>query len=104
MTRHFPLSRRTLFKTAALGAAALASPHALTRTAMAQEAGSPAGADAPRFNRIKVGGLEMTMLLDGGRAMGEPHKIFGIDQPQKDVEAPSDRELPAPWAKFQHLH
>ncbi|NJR13548.1 MAG: MBL fold metallo-hydrolase [Phyllobacteriaceae bacterium] len=79
------LSRRTLFKTAGLGAAALAAPQIMTRSAIAAV---PMSAVQPAaFNRFKLGSFEVTVLSDGGRVGDKPYETFGTNVPQAEVEA-----------------
>jgi glyoxylase-like metal-dependent hydrolase (beta-lactamase superfamily II) len=87
MTSRLSLSRRSVFKTVGLAVGALAAPQIMTRAALAQTPAVPAGADAPRFNRIKLGDFEVTTLFDGARVMDKPHEIFGTDQQPEAVAA-----------------
>lgn len=79
------ISRRNLFKSAGLGAVALAAPQIMTRNA---QAAVPLAASMPSgFNRFKLGAFEVTVLLDGGRFGDKPYETFGTNVPQQEVEA-----------------
>ena len=79
------ISRRTLFKTASLGAVALAAPQLMVRAA---RAAVPMAASMPAsFNRFTLGKFEVTVLMDGGRFGDKPYETFGTNVPQSDVEA-----------------
>lgn len=71
-------NRRNLFKLAAAGAAGLAVPQILVRAASA-EVPMPDVVN-PGFNRFRLGGFEVTAILDGSRPGDGPHPIFGQDQ------------------------
>ncbi|MCU0832284.1 MAG: MBL fold metallo-hydrolase [Rhizobiaceae bacterium] len=79
------LSRRTLFKTASLGAVALAAPQLMTRAASA--ATPPVGAMPQAFSRFTLGTFEVTVLNDGGRIGEKPWETFGTNAGQAEVEA-----------------
>lgn len=88
MTGFSTLSRRGLFKAAGIGAAGLAAPQIMVRSAFAQgETPMSEIAAVPAFRRFAIGDFEVTTLSDGGRVMDDPHTIFGTDQPQEDVAA-----------------
>jgi glyoxylase-like metal-dependent hydrolase (beta-lactamase superfamily II) len=78
-------TRRTLFKTAAITTAALATPQIMTRAAFAQPAMS--GSMPAAFERFMLGRFEVTILSDGHRIVPEPQSIFGTDQSVETVEA-----------------
>jgi glyoxylase-like metal-dependent hydrolase (beta-lactamase superfamily II) len=79
------ISRRTLFKSAGLAAAVLATPTIMIRTA---QAAAPMAASMPAsFNRFTLGKFEVTVLFDGGRFGDKPYETFGTNVPQSDVEA-----------------
>ncbi len=81
----FGISRRTFFKSAGVGAAALAAPQIMTRSA---QAAVPLAASMPAsFNRFTLGKFEVTVLLDGGRFGDKPYETFGTNVPQAEVEA-----------------
>ena len=78
-------SRRDFFKTAALGATALAAPQLLIRAAQAEV---PMAASMPAaFKRFKLGAFEITVLSDGHRIVPEPQGIFGTNTSKEEVEA-----------------
>jgi glyoxylase-like metal-dependent hydrolase (beta-lactamase superfamily II) len=80
-----PISRRTLFKSAGLGAAVLATPHIMVRAA---QAAVPMAASMPAsFNRFTLGKFEVTVLFDGGRFGDKPYETFGTNVPQSYVES-----------------
>jgi glyoxylase-like metal-dependent hydrolase (beta-lactamase superfamily II) len=79
------ISRRTLFKSAGISAAALAAPQIMLRNA---QAAVPMAALMPAsFNRFTLGKFEVTVLLDGGRFGDKPYETFGTNVPQAEVEA-----------------
>ena len=75
----FASDRRTLFKLALAGGAALAAPQIMIRAAAAQVA--MPDVPNPGFNRFKLGNFEITTLRDGGRPGDGPHPTFGANQP-----------------------
>lgn len=74
-------TRRTLLTGAlALGAAAVASP--------AARAAAPLAGVAPaHIHRYRVGGFEVTAILDFARPTEKPETIFGTNQKPEDVAA-----------------
>lgn len=81
----FSLDRRSAFKVGLAGAAGLAMPQVMVRAAAAQVA-MPDVAN-PGFSRFKLGGFEVTTLLDGARPGDGPHPIFGANQEKATVDA-----------------
>lgn len=79
------LTRRSLFKFSAAGAAALSSPALITSRAWAEVPMSAVTASA--FSRFKLGDLEVTVLQDGARAVDNPQSIFGTNKTKEEVEA-----------------
>jgi glyoxylase-like metal-dependent hydrolase (beta-lactamase superfamily II) len=80
-----------------MGASAIAVS-SLAIPAVARAAAPAAGSLGAPFMRYRVGDFEITAFNDGTRAVGNPEKIFGIDQKPEDVAAaaeanflPSDR-------------
>ncbi len=99
MTDTLRLSRRTLFRASAVGAAALATPQIMTRAAYAQMA---AAADVSPFSRFKLGAFEVTVLSDGTRAVEKPETIFGTNQtPETVTGLLTQNFLPTDKALFQ---
>jgi glyoxylase-like metal-dependent hydrolase (beta-lactamase superfamily II) len=86
--------RRSAMKFGAATIAAMGAPLTMTRAAHADITVSPdlfAG-----IHRFSLGGLEITAIRDGGRAMDGPHPIFGEDQDAEAVaELMQDNFLPA---------
>ncbi|MEO9337269.1 MBL fold metallo-hydrolase [Mesorhizobium sp. SB112] len=78
-----PMDRRTLFKLGAAGTTALAMPQIMVRAAHAEVPMTKVG--NPGFNRFKLGGFEVTTILDGLRPGDGPHPTFGEDQPAEAV-------------------
>ena len=77
------ISRRGALTT--IGAAGLA-PWALGGTARPARAETPMhGLARPAFYRFRLGGFEVTTLLDGAMQLDGPHPIFGQDQPAEAV-------------------
>jgi glyoxylase-like metal-dependent hydrolase (beta-lactamase superfamily II) len=67
-------------------AGAFAAPALIGRaTAPARAAAPMQEAAAPAFRRYKIGGFEVTTLLDGSAMRDGPHPIFGADQPAEAV-------------------
>lgn len=86
--------RRSLFKLGAIGATALAMPQIMTRAAQAQAPVPETG--NPGFNRFRLGGFEITTVLDGMRAGEGPHPTFGTDQtPEAMAELLATENLPS---------
>lgn len=79
----FKLSRRAALSSVA--GAAVAAPFVLKGATPAKAEAPLLGAAQPRFRRIKLGGFEVTTLLDGEREVGGPHPIFGQDQSAEAV-------------------
>ncbi len=80
------LSRRTaLFAGAALP---LAAPALLSGTA-AQAAAPQQGAGTAPFNRMKLGGFEVTTILAGTRAGDKPQETFGMNVAPEEFAAVS---------------
>ena len=78
------LSRRAVLgAAAALPLAAIAAPRARASAPMM-------GVSRPPFNRIKLGGFEVTTLLAGTRTVPDPHTIFGLNASAEDFAAVSE--------------
>ena len=78
------ISRRTALK---LSAGAAATPLLVGGTAQQAAAKAPqAGPSLPSHYRFKLGGFEITTILDGAIQLQGPHPIFGEDQFPEDVE------------------
>ena len=74
-------TRRTLMTgAAALGAVALTAPGA-------RAAAPLAGVSPASIHRYKIGGFEVTAMLDFNRPMEKPETIFGTNQKPEDVAA-----------------
>ncbi|MET0168922.1 MAG: MBL fold metallo-hydrolase [Aliihoeflea sp.] len=71
--------RRTMFKLAGGGAMALATPQIMVRAAHAQNTNT-VDVGNPGFHSFALGEVQVTSILDGGRASDGPHPIFGQDQ------------------------
>lgn len=81
----FSLKRRTLF---AAGAGALTAPGLLAGYATAQERSeNGSAANGAALRTLKLGGFKVTVISDGRRASGNPHDIFGTNQPGEAVSA-----------------
>ncbi len=78
------LSRRTALL-GALGAGAALTATGLP-TVPAQAAAPMLGATKPTVYRFKLGGFEVTTILDGAIQLDGPHPIFGADQKPEDVQ------------------
>ncbi len=88
------LTRRHLL-TAAAGTA-LAAPFVSIPAAPARAAAPMLGAATPQFYRFKLGGFEVTTLLDATRVMDGPHPTFGMDQsPEAVAELAAANYLPS---------
>jgi glyoxylase-like metal-dependent hydrolase (beta-lactamase superfamily II) len=87
------MARRTAL--AAVGGAALA-PLALGAGGRSARAAAPMmGPAGPTFYRFKLGGFEITTLLDGALQYEGPHPIFGQDQtPEAAAELLEANHLP----------
>lgn len=79
-----------------LGAAALPL---LARPALA--AAEMMGVGTTRFNRVRLGGFEVTALLAGTRTVEEPHGIFGLNASDEAFsEASAMSGIPTDKAQF----
>ncbi|MEL6978675.1 MAG: MBL fold metallo-hydrolase [Pseudomonadota bacterium] len=74
------ISRRGALRGLGAGAAALAAAPAFADAPMA-------GVRRPQVYRAKLGGFEVTAVLDGALQRPDPHKIFGEDQSPEAVGA-----------------
>ena len=83
------MTRRTALMGA--GVAAAAGTFA-PRAALA--AAPMSGVAAPGFRRFMIGGFEVTTTHDGHAVAGDPHEIFGQDQPKEVVHALAAAHLP----------
>lgn len=89
------LTRRSVLASAA------ALPVAAAATSPALAAADMMGAALPRFNRIKLGGFEVTTLLAGTRTVPDPHSIFGLNaSPEEFAEASAANMIPTDKAQF----
>lgn len=78
-------NRRSVLKTAALTATALAAPMIMTRAAFGKA--EMLGGSAPTFQRFKLGSYEVTVIHDGQAVREGPHPLFGPNQSADDVAA-----------------
>ncbi len=84
---------------ALLGAAAL--PFAPAIASMAHGGAEMKGASVPQFNRIKLGGFEVTSLLAGTRTVENPTEIFGLNADPAEFAAVSEAAfLPIDKSQF----
>lgn len=68
---------------------------------LAQAAADMMGVGGTRFNRMKIGGFEVTTLLAGTRAVEEPKKIFGLNvSDEAFAEASAEANIPTNVAQF----
>ncbi|MEP2531884.1 MBL fold metallo-hydrolase [Shimia sp.] len=85
--------RHLLMGAAALPLAGAASP--------ALAAADMLGVGTTRFNRMKLGGFEVTTLLAGTRAVEGPQTIFGLNASEEDFNATSKaNNIPTDAAQF----
>ncbi|MCV2894477.1 MBL fold metallo-hydrolase [Lentibacter sp. XHP0401] len=95
MTHSKHITRRT----ALLGAASLPMAAAVSSPAFA--AAEMLGASTAKFNRVKLGGFEVTSLLAGTRTVPEPQTIFGMNAtPEEFAEASEAANIPTDKAQF----
>jgi glyoxylase-like metal-dependent hydrolase (beta-lactamase superfamily II) len=88
------LSRRTALLGALGAGAALATSGLVTRPAHATA--PMLGAAKPTVYRYKLGGYEITNILDGAIQLDGPHPIFGADQtPEAVAKLAAENFLPA---------
>jgi glyoxylase-like metal-dependent hydrolase (beta-lactamase superfamily II) len=67
-------------------AGVIAAPAVVGRAIQPARAAAPMmGPAAPAFRRFKLGGFEVTTLLDGARIVDGPHPTFGANQSAGDV-------------------
>ncbi|WP_299503403.1 MBL fold metallo-hydrolase [uncultured Roseobacter sp.] len=95
MSDQINLSRRA----ALAGAAAL--PLAAATTGIARAEAPMQGVGMSPFNRVKVGGFEVTTLLAGTRAVEGPHNIFGLNvDADTFAEVSAEANLPTDVSQF----
>ncbi len=83
------------------GAAALPAATLLGRATPVRAAAPMMGAATARFNRVKLGGFEVTTLLAGTRTVPEPHNIFGLNASDDEFAAASSAAMiPTDKAQF----
>lgn len=59
------------------------------------------GAGGPAFARMKLGGFEVTTLLDGNRTVENPQEIFGMNaSPEEFAEVSAANFIPTDKAQF----
>lgn len=86
-------------RAALAGAAAL--PLAAGLSTQARAAAPMMGATVPQFNRVKLGGFEVTTLLAGNRTVPDPQTIFGMNvSPEEFAEVSAEANLPIDAAQF----
>jgi glyoxylase-like metal-dependent hydrolase (beta-lactamase superfamily II) len=86
--------RHALFTAAAL-------PFAPGMVGMAHAAAEMKGGSTPQFNRVKLGGFEVTSLLAGTRTVEKPTEIFGLNTDPAEFEAVSQAAfIPTDKAQF----
>lgn len=89
------LNRRSLLA----GAAALPLAASLSRPAHA--AAEMMGARLPLFNRVKLGGFEVTTLLSGTATRPDPQTIFGMNVTAEEfAQVSADNLIPTDKAQF----
>ncbi|SHJ15392.1 Glyoxylase, beta-lactamase superfamily II [Shimia gijangensis] len=89
------INRRNLL----LGAAA--TPFVMASASPALAAADMMGIGATRFNRMKLGGFEVTTLLVGTRTVEGPQNIFGMNASAEDFAAASQAaNIPTDKAQF----
>lgn len=82
-----------------LGAAA--TPLVLATASPALAAAEMMGVGTTRFNRMKLGGFEVTTLLVGSRAVPNPQTIFGMNvDPAEFAEVSQAANIPTDQAQF----
>jgi glyoxylase-like metal-dependent hydrolase (beta-lactamase superfamily II) len=79
----FPITRRTLFVSAA---GALAAPAILTSASLAQTTAEPMKT-SPKTSSFKIGDFTVTVISDGLRPSDKPEETFGLNQKKEDVAA-----------------
>ncbi len=95
MTNDMTFTRRA----ALAGAAAL--PLTLAAGGAARASAPMLGVGGSPFNRLKVGGFEVTTLLAGTRAVPDPQTIFGMNVSPEDFAAASQAaNIPTDQAQF----
>lgn len=89
------LTRRRLL------AGAAAMPLAAATAGPLSAAADMLGAAAPRFNRFKLGGFEVTTLLAGTRTVPEPQTIFGLNVSEEEfANVSAANMIPVDAAQF----
>jgi glyoxylase-like metal-dependent hydrolase (beta-lactamase superfamily II) len=79
MTRSTLITRRAVIATMTTGLAIAASPSFAAAPML--------GALRPMVNRVKLGGFEVTTILDGAVVLDGPHPIFGENVDPAEVQA-----------------
>lgn len=91
------VSRRAALGIGAAGAAMLATPQIMTRSAHATA--PMLGENQPDFYRFRLGDFEVTTIRDGARASDGPHPMFAGDQ-EADTVHELLRENRLPETRF----
>ena len=91
----------TRFTRRGLIASAAALPIAAAGTRMANAAAPMLGVGASRFNRVTLGGFEVTTILAGTRTVPDPQTIFGMNVGPEEFASASDAaHIPTDAAQF----
>ena len=89
------LTRRSILASAAAMPLAAASAHPVLAAAEMM------GVSMPKFNRVKLGGFEVTTLLAGTRTVPDPQTIFGMNVSEEEFADVSDENMiPTDKAQF----
>ena len=82
-------------------ASAAALPLAAATAGAARAAAPMMGVASTRFNRVKLGGFEVTTILAGTRTVPEPQNIFGMNvSAEAFAEASQAAHIPTDAAQF----
>lgn len=91
----------TRFTRRGLIASAAALPIAAAGARMANAAAPMLGMGASRFNRVTLGGFEVTTILAGTRTVPDPQTIFGMNVGPEEFASASDAaRIPTDAAQF----
>jgi len=95
MPRSIMMNRRAVLASAA------ALPMAAATAPAARAAAPMMGTDTTRFNRVRLGGVEVTTLLAATSARPDPQSIFGLNVSAGEFNAVSEAaNLPADEVQF----
>ena len=89
------MPRSTAITRRAVLASAAALPMAAATAPAARAAAPMMGTGTTRFNRVRLGGFEVTTLLAATSSRADPQSIFGLNVSAKGIQRRLRRRQPA---------